>query len=264
MADLWDAHAHVIGDEDRYPLFPGRSYDPPPAPLEDYLDLLDRLGVHRGVLVQPSVYGHDHRCLLDALERADGRLVGVAVPDPASGERELRALHGRGIRAVRCNLLNPGGLGAGTVLRWQPVMRDLGWHVEIHAAVADLDLEAWIRRFTVPVVVDHMGRPGSDGLDPDSPGLRSLVELVRDDACHVKLSAPYRLSNGPAPWPDIYPLARAFLAANAARCLWATDWPHTDTQPQVHTDDLLEALDEWCPDASEREALMARAGALYG
>lgn len=264
MPALWDAHAHVIGDRASYPLFDGRSYDPPLARLGDYLDLLDRLGIQRGVLVQPSVYGHDHRCLLDALDRAGGRLMGVAVPDPTSSEQDLRALHHRGVRGVRCNLLNPGGLDAASVLRWQTVMRDLRWHVELHAAVADLDLREWVGRFDIPVVVDHMGRPGPDRLDPRSTGLRPLVELVGEGACYVKLSAPYRLSTGPAPWPDVAPLARALLTANPSACLWATDWPHTDTRAPVHIDDLLQALAGWCPDPVERGALMARAAELYG
>src|SRR5688572_33484821 len=84
---VWDTHAHVI--DHRYPFADGRDYTPDPASLEDYLAMLDRNGIERGVLVQPSFYGFDNRCLLDALDRADGRLVGVIVPDPETPSREL-------------------------------------------------------------------------------------------------------------------------------------------------------------------------------
>src|SRR5687768_9989244 len=123
--DSWDCHAHVIEDPARFPLWPGRSYDPPPAPLSKYLELLDRHAITRGVLVQPSVYGSDNNCLLDALDRADGRLMGIVVPDKDTTAKQLEVMHRRGVRGVRCNLLNPGGLDLETVSAWQPVMRDL-------------------------------------------------------------------------------------------------------------------------------------------
>jgi 2-pyrone-4,6-dicarboxylate lactonase len=85
----WDCHAHVIEGTDRFPLAPGRSYEPPVARLPAYLGFLDRFGLGRGVLVQPSVYGFDNRCMLTALEAAGGRLVGVAVPAPETGPGEM-------------------------------------------------------------------------------------------------------------------------------------------------------------------------------
>ncbi|HZD03908.1 MAG TPA: amidohydrolase family protein, partial [Longimicrobiales bacterium] len=128
----WDCHAHVIGPREGYPLATGHDYDPAEATLEAYLALLDRHGLARGVLVQPSVYGFDNRCLLDALDRAEGRLVGVAVPPPDAIPGDLEAMHRRGVRGVRLNLLNSGGLGPEDVLRWRPTLRELGWHVGLH------------------------------------------------------------------------------------------------------------------------------------
>lgn len=262
MTTLWDGHAHVIGDRSRYPLASGRGYEPPAAPLEDYLALLDRIGLDRGVLVQPSVYGYDNRCMLDALDRADGRLVGVAVPAPDTAPAELEALHRRGVRGVRCNLLNPGGLEPEAVIAWEPALRELGWHVAVQLAVDEIaDLGSWLGRFTVPVVIDHMGRPAPGRTDPGADPVGRLVDAVRAGDCFVKLSAPYRLSAAAPPWRDVTRLARALLDANPAACLWATDWPHTDTRPPVRTAGVLEALEEWC-DAGERRSLLAGAGGL--
>lgn len=258
----WDCHAHVIGDPSRYPLSPGRSYDPPAAPLDQYLAMLNRHGIAHGVLVQPSVYGFDNRCLLDALARADDRLFGVVVPAPDTTARQFLEMQKRGVRGVRCNLLNPGGLALETVIGWQPMLRGLGWHVELHISVdAIADLGAFLERFDIPVVIDHMGRPGSCGLDPASAQLSQLVDLVRAGRCFVKLSAPYRLSAEPPPWRDVAPLAGALLAANAAGCLWATDWPHPDTEARFEEGVLFEVLADWCPESDVREKMMVQAPA---
>ena len=263
--ETWDAHAHVIGDPGRFPFASGRAYTPPPAPLETYLAMLDSHAIARGVLVQPSVYEFDNSCLIDALDRSDGRLAGIVVPPPDSTPRDLEAMHRRGVRGVRWNLINPGCLPIDTVVGWQPVLRALGWHVELHIAVDEIgDLPSMLQRFSVPVVIDHMGRPAPGRWSRSSPGILQLVEFVRQAACFVKLSAPYRLTDTGAPWADVVPLARALVAANADNCLWGTDWPHVHTTEAVRSDDLLAARDRWCMDAeTARTVMTVAARALY-
>jgi predicted TIM-barrel fold metal-dependent hydrolase len=253
----WDCHAHAIEDPRRYPLASARGYEPPIAPLESYLDLLDRYGFAHGVLVQPSVYGFDNRCLLDALDRADGRLYGIAVPPPETLPRELEAMHRRGVRGVRCNLLYPGGLSLEVAESWLPALRALGWHTELHVNIENVSLPAILARFDVPVVVDHMGRPLHSGTDLRGTPSGQLIECVRQGACYVKLSAPYRLSDGAAPWSDVTLLARALVAANPGACLWASDWPHTDTAAAVTMESLLSAMADWCPDPATRRIILA-------
>jgi len=259
-AVAWDSHAHVIENPARYPLSPGRTYDPPLAPLDAYLAMLDRHGIAHGVLVQPSVYSYDNSCMLDALDRAGGRLFGVAVPAPDASPEDLEEMHRRGVRGVRCNLLNPGGLAPEMVMPWQPLLRELGWHVAFHIAAETVDeLGEYLGRFSVPVVIDHMGRPDRGAVISAIPRLKRLIELVREGRCFVKLSAPYRLSAARPPWRDVTPLARALVAANSAACLWATDWPHTDTPRSASVKDLLDALDDWCPDARTQQIVLAEA-----
>jgi len=252
-AIAWDAHAHVIGDPREYPFAPGRGYTPPPASLDAYLAMLDRHRIARGVLVQPSVYGHDHRCLYDALARAGGRLRGIAVPSADATAQDLEAMHERGVRGVRCNLINPGGLSPAVVSAWQPALRAMGWHVEFHIAVDQMpDWTAWIQLFDIPVVVDHMGRPTPGAMDPSSPAIAQLIRFVREGRCFVKLSAPYRLSSAPS---DITRLVRAFLDANASGCCWGTDWPHVDTPNAVDTRDVVAAIDDWRGDRWTRRQI---------
>jgi 2-pyrone-4,6-dicarboxylate lactonase len=257
---LWDCHAHVFGDRDRFPLASDRDYDPPHAPLDAYLAMLDQRGITDGVLVQPSVYGFDNACLLDALDRGDGRVFGVVVPAPDTRLNEFDAMHKRGVRGVRCNLLNAGGLQPRVVLRWQPKLRDLGWHIVLQVGVESIaDLDAYLHGFDVPVVIDHMGRPVPGHADPAARGLQALLEAVRSGRCFVKLSAPYRLSISEPPWPDVTPLARALLAANPGACMWGSDWPHPDTRAAISDDDVFRALDQWCPDDESRRVLLSAA-----
>jgi predicted TIM-barrel fold metal-dependent hydrolase len=256
MSERWDAHAHVIGATGRFPFAAGRSYTPGPAPLDDYLAMLDRHGIARGVLVQPSAYGYDNSCLLDALESAGGRLAGVAVPPPDATAGDFEEMHARGVRAVRLNLINPGPLPVDVVVGWQPRLRALGWHVELHVEIEHLaDVAALVRNFGVPVVIDHMGRLTPGRTDPSLPHVQRLIALVRDSACYVKVSAPYRLSQTGAPWPDVVPLAQAFITANPRACLWGTDWPHVHTARRVQDDDLVTALLHWCPDEVVRQVV---------
>ena len=67
-----DAHFHVFGPADKYSYGTDLRYSPPHAPLEEYLKLANHLGIQRYVFVQPSAYGRDNSCMLDAM-----KIVGV-------------------------------------------------------------------------------------------------------------------------------------------------------------------------------------------
>src|SRR5690554_4502198 len=74
-----DSHAHVCGPTSRYDYIDQRIYTPPDALLTDYRAMLDALGIERGVLVQPSIYGTDNQAMEDALRQDPQHLRGVAV-----------------------------------------------------------------------------------------------------------------------------------------------------------------------------------------
>src|SRR6266849_3126424 len=98
-----DTHAHVFGPADHFPYTADRSYTPPDAPLEKYLDMLDTIGFARGVLVQGSAHGRDNSAMLDALRQRPDRLRGVAVADADVSPVDLREWDRLGIRALRFN-----------------------------------------------------------------------------------------------------------------------------------------------------------------
>lgn len=265
-----DTHAHVFVHHRDYPFTPDRTYTPPPASLEQYLTLHRTLGIERGVLVQPSVYGTDNRLHLQALHqlRAQGLAYrGICVVAPDISDAELAELDAAGFRGVRMNLLFRGGLQWPDVLRLAGRIADLGWHLQFLINVADCgDIMERVSALPVPVVFDHMGHmPASCGVE--TPGFRQLLRLLADGRAWVKLSGSYRLTGQREyPYPDVTGIARALVSANAERCVWGSDWPHPHFPGRMPDDaDLLDDLAEWVPDAQTRaQILVSNPCRLYG
>ena len=176
-----DCHCHVF-DPARFPYDPARSYTPGTATAGELRAVHARLGISRVVLVQPSVFGTDNRCLLDGLATvADAQ--GIAVIDPAAvTDEELRTLGAAGVVGVRVNL---GAAAAGqegaareAVARTLARVTPLGLLVQLYvdlplvAALADV-----ITASPVPVVLDHLGGARADhGMD--HPDLDVLLTLL--------------------------------------------------------------------------------------
>jgi predicted TIM-barrel fold metal-dependent hydrolase len=262
----WDCHIHAIGDPARFPLAADRGYTPALVPIEAYVDLMDRLGIARAVLVQPSIYGTDNRAMVDALARHPDRFRGVAVVGANVADAELDALHAQGVRGVRANLLNRGGISLDDAVSLAPRLADRGWHLQLQVDVSTFDAFDAVVRLPVDLVVDHFGYMPI-GKRADEPGFRRLVALVEAGRCYVKLSSPYRLAQWRREgYGAVAPLARALVEANPERLLWASDWPHTDLRTDMPDDgELLSLLGEWIPDAAIRKrVLVDNPAALYG
>jgi predicted TIM-barrel fold metal-dependent hydrolase len=256
-AGAWDCHIHAIGAPARFPLAPDRGYTPAIVPIEDYIALMNRLGVAHAVIVQPSIYGTDNSAMVDALTRHPERFRGVAVVGADVDDATLDALHALGVRGVRANLLNPAGISFADALMLAPRIAARGWHLQLQIDVSTFDAFDALPRLPLPVVIDHFGYMAA-AKGPDEPGFRRLLSLVEGAQCYVKLSSPYRLT----PWRSegyaaVTALARALVAANPERLLWASDWPHTDLREDMPDDgDLLDVLSEWVPDAAQRSAIL--------
>lgn len=262
-----DCHAHIFGPVERYPYAPSRSYTPPDASLSDYQRVLGILGVKRGVLVQPSVYGFDNTCLVDALAKAGPDFRGVAVVHPRCGDVELDRLHALGVRGLRFNVLFGGGAALNEAWELGRRIRRLGWHIQLLLDVSVFDgFSAMVGDSPVPVVIDHMGHIPAD-LGTESAGFQTLLALLRERRCWVKLSAPYRLTRmSHPPYSDIVPLAKALVGAAPDQCVWGTDWPHPQIAvPMPNDGDLMDHLPDWIPDEeTRRRVLVDNPARLYG
>jgi predicted TIM-barrel fold metal-dependent hydrolase len=280
--DACDCHTHVFGPAGRFPLAGGRLYTPGDARVEDLLAHQGALGLDRVVVVQPSPYGADNACTLDALHRlGPARARGVAVIDDAATEADLAAMDAAGIRGARVNLethgvsdpREAGAALAATARRIAP----LGWHVQTYASLGLLAaLHDVLMDLPVPLVVDHFGRPRA-ALGPSQPGFAALLALVGSGKACVKLSAPHRTSDAPG-YTDAAPIVRAFLDANPDRLLWGSDWPHPGVPPGTMRDPdriepfraeddgaALNRLAHWVGDAALlQRILVGNPARLYG
>ena len=268
-----DTHAHVFGPASRFPYADDRSYTPPDAPLAKYLGMLATLGLARGVLVQGSAHGRDNAAMLDALARHPGGLRGVAVADADTPAAELRRWAALGVRGLRFNhffrggaLHYRGGVPLSAARALAPLMAELGWHLQLWIDVKDLpDTIPTLTSLGLPVVIDHMGRTDARA-GTSSPGFQSLLRLVGDGGCWVKLSGAHRLSMQAPDYPDVRLFHEALLRANPDRLIWGTDWPH----PRIEGDmpdagRLLDLFQQWTPDQETRRRILAANPArLYG
>jgi predicted TIM-barrel fold metal-dependent hydrolase len=260
MSEIWDCHLHVIGDRALWPLAPDRGYEPPHAPVELLLSHLDEMGADKGVLVQPSVYGFDNGCLLAALEQHPDRLRGIVVPNLATPLKELARMHDLGVRGVRCNLVNSGGITLNDTRPWWGWMQDHGWHIQLqaHANHADF-LPPKDQLPPLKLVLDHLGFPRA-GFNTQT--MRPLLDALASGQIHVKLSAPGRFSALPAPHTDVQALVRRCLELGADHCLWASDWPHTDcVLPVIEDRFWYKVVQDLAGDTFE--PMHATAAALY-
>jgi len=225
-----DAHCHVFGPYQRFPLQHPSPYAAPNAPVARYLTMLDTLGAQRGVLVQPAPYGTDPAALLDALKQGQGRLRGVAVADVNVSDAELRRLYDGGVRALRfveardpSGRLFPGSVGFDQIAALAPRMRQHGLHAQLWAPceVYARCLPALIP-LGLPIVIDHLGSlaPPRGLQDPIVQLLRALladgVIWMKLTLCRVGTAPDYR---------DARALHDAFVAANSDQVLWGSDWP---------------------------------------
>ncbi len=259
-----DSHFHIFGPYDRFPLDAGRHYDPPAALIPAYLRMAGALGIERMVIVQPSVYGTDNECSLDAAAQFGlDRARVVVVIDDSFDDAALRKLHARGTRGVRFNAVSGNGTPLDQLETLCRRIAPFGWHLQVYTTGALLeDLAPKLATLPVPVVVDHMGGVNAaDGVN--SAGFQALLRLLGTGRAYVKLCG-YRISGGP-PFADVAPFARALLAT-PERCLWGTDWPHPSLNDWMPEDGhLLDLLGAWAPaDATRRRVLVENPARLYG
>jgi predicted TIM-barrel fold metal-dependent hydrolase len=235
-AGACDCHVHVFGPASDYPFDPARTYTPGDAPLSALAALHRGLGIDRTVIVQPSPYGSDNRCTLDALARLDGKGRGVAVIDESTSGEALADMHRAGVRGVRVNLETAGqhdpDVARAKLLRAADRVAPLGWHVQTYTnlpTIAALD-GVW-NDMKAPLVIDHFGRAqAAQGVS--QPGFDILLSAIASGRVYVKLSAPYRISTAPD-FADAAAIARALMDANPDRVLWGSDWPHPGTAAGV-------------------------------
>lgn len=242
-AGACDSHACVIGDPAQFPYAASRSYTPDRASIDEMRALHRTLHIQRVVIVQPSVYGTDNACTIDAVRQFGASARGVVVLADSASRADLDDMRRRGV----CGITSaPGGDrsedAAAMRQRFRAAVdriKNLGWHLEFHGRLADIDaIRDDIISSPVPVLLfDHFGGARA-GLGVSQPGFDTLLGLLRDGKAYVDLSAPERVSKQGPDFPDLAPVAKAFIAANPRQIVWGTGWPHPERVPGLKPTDI--------------------------
>jgi len=267
-AGAWETHAHVIGAATEYPFVPGRHFNPPPASSSSFVAMLDRVGVQYGVVVQVSVHGTDNRPVVEALRAYPDRLCGVAVVDPGISDKEAATLKDAGVRGIRILDIVGGGVGLQNLEVLADRCAEVGWHVQVatrgetYPKIADRLL-----KLRAPFVIDHMGWcAAANGLN--SPEFETVLHIVRNSDCYVKLAGGFRLSAQPYPFRDVIPFAQALINAAPDRMMWGSDWPHVGLYDPAEVPDagqIMDALADYAPDAGQQhKILVTNPARFYG
>jgi predicted TIM-barrel fold metal-dependent hydrolase len=261
----------------------GRTYTPELASVPEIESLHKALHVDRVVIVQPTLYGTDNACTIDAVRQLGERARGVAVIEDRTTEAELDEMDSAGIRGIRINLetlglTDPAFARERFQLAVQQVSHRKGWHIQVYTRVPVIqEIQDLLSSCPVPVALDHFaGMQAATAMEEE--GFELVLDLLRAGHIYVKLSAPYLASRLAPDYPDITPLARALVGARPDRILWGSNWPHpnaarvpsrkpTDIAPLRQVDDghIINLLPLWVPDETDRQAILADNPArLYG
>jgi D-galactarolactone isomerase len=257
-----DCHHHIY--DSRFPADPKAALRPGNATVADYRRLQKRLGTTRNVIVQPSTYGVDNRCLLDALRQFGGEdSRGIAVVNTSVSDAELKRLQAAGVRGIRFNLSQAG---ATTPEMAEPLAKRIapfGWHVQVNASSEQiLSLANLWSRLPVPIVFDHFGHVA----DLNNRAFSLLCKLMQRGKAWTKISGAETISKVGAPtYADIIPLASAFIKESPERLLWGTNWPHPTSSDNPDDVALLNLLAQWTDSESVRtKILVHNPERLYG
>ncbi|WP_136066022.1 amidohydrolase family protein [Modicisalibacter radicis] len=260
MSRIVDTHAHVFTHQCRVARNPRHrpSYE---APLARYLGLLDRFGVEKGVLVQPSFLGTHNDYLMDCLRQQPGRLRGVAVLDPSVTDATLEAMTSLGIGGTRLNWIGRS-VDELRSPEWSALFSRLesrGWHVEIQAEgeglLAILDL---LDARELALVIDHFGRPQANAWR--DPVIDRLCAGGDDKRYWVKCSAPYRSRSD-----GLVEVSKRLLEElGPHRLMWGSDWPWTEHEHLYSFEKALDDAERWIPAADLATVMSETPRRFYG
>jgi predicted TIM-barrel fold metal-dependent hydrolase len=225
---------------------------------DQLVEVMAAYGTRYAVLVGPnSGYGLDNACLLDTIERGQGRYKGIAVVRNDATMQELRALKAAGVVGVAWNVTFYGldYYRDSALLLEKLVALDM-W-VDIQVKDDQLvHMMPLLAGSGVRILIDHCGIPSVDaGLE--RPGFRAVLELGRTQRAFVKLSGFVKFARESAPYRDTWPFVRALVDAfTLDRCLWASDWPYLRAPARVDYGVLLKLVLALFPDARDRRKLL--------
>jgi D-galactarolactone isomerase len=265
LAGVCDCHMHIY--DPRFAPQKPASIPQRQATVADYRRVRERLGLERVVIVQPTGYGTDNSCTLDAMAQLGDCARGVAVVAPDVADAELERLTHAGIRGLRYVMFSHGTLTWDSLSHMASRIAPFGWNINLQLSGETLAAhEAVLSKLECDLVIDHIARftaPVSD----ETPGVKTMHRLLDAGRCWVKLSAPYHGSkSGPPRYEDIGAIARELVKRWPERMLYATNWPHPSVKGEMPDDvELMRLVEDWAGDErTRRKILVENPARLYG
>ena len=250
-----DCHFHVFDNPSKQVF--ERTYTAPDATVDEYTGLRDVLGLTRGVLVQPSVYGLDNETTLRSAAKIPN-VKSVVVIDHTTPVSEIQRMTDAGAVGCRVNLLFPSDAVISDLRALARRIADFGWHLQILADFSNsahlIDL---LTLLPVPVMFDHLGHfPIS--ASHDHANVDAFLGLLGDGMIWTKISAPYRTTgSSTTDYTDVGAFVTKLTALNPDNLVWGTDWPHPKFDgPMPDDTDMLDQFMDWVPNAQLRHKIM--------
>jgi len=259
-----DAHFHVFGKAEQYSYGSDLRYVPPHAPLEEYLKLAKHLGIHRYVFVQPSAYGRDNSCMLDAMKEVGiSHCRGIVDIDENAPDALLASMNDVGVRGVRVNVspIFPVTTGLADQLKSRiDVLAkrcgEIGWHLDfLLPGWLTAELMPVLEQLELPFSMAHMGMNlAKDGIE--APGFQSFIQLLKSPNrfAYAKFTGIYRMSKTPG-FIDADPLAKAIIEAAPDRIIWGSDYPHLSFGDKSSVE-LFNLLSRWTGNEKIRKLIL--------
>jgi len=235
-------------------------------PVESQIQVMDKYGIDKGVLVQPSMYSFDNRYILDCDRSYPDRfaLVGLLDPQADSVESAMESLADQGVRGLRLAPMLRPDIAWCNDDRADRVWRKAGKLSMILTLLVKPDQVALvseaIERFPeVQVVIDHLARPDLAEEHARTTLFKDLLALAQFEQVYVKASALGYMSGEPYPHRDILEFVRrAFDAYGPQRMMWGTDTPMS--QDPNTLPDAMRLIDLALPDASHEDRAQIMGG----
>ncbi|TCP96920.1 putative TIM-barrel fold metal-dependent hydrolase [Cricetibacter osteomyelitidis] len=249
-----DSHHHIFNRA--FPYAPDDDRNLPNATVQDYIALQQHLGCSKHIIVQPSSYGVDNNCLLNALQQGGEQCRGEAVIDNSFSDQQLTDLAERGIVGIRFNFGAGNYADVNSLCSLADRVLDYNWHIQLHAP-ADflLEIVPHLMKIKNNLVFDHFARiPQPQGVN--HPMWKHLVALLEKGKTWVKLSALYHNSKT-TDFSDMEQITKALVQLAPERLLWGTDWPHPNlisaNKPMPDDKYCLAKIYEWLDNDAIRQ-----------
>lgn len=221
-----DCHHHIYNPT-RYPYVLSDVRNQPPARVEEYKILQEKYQLRRSVIVQPSAYGTDNSCTLDALKQMGEQSKAIVVVDNTIEEETLSRWNELGVRGVRFNIATGGTRNLAVIKEVADKIYNFGWHIQFWmTADTTVELSDFLKSLKNEIVFDHRGHLPK-GIGVTHPAFNVIKELVEEGKAWVKLSGLYIDHDDIYPdYKDTVSVGKAYVSINPDRMLWGTDWPH--------------------------------------